>query len=83
MRVRRRHLAPLAQVIVKAEHTELGPNTRFVVTDLDAGDEPQGLYDGLYCVCGEMENRIKDQQLGCSPTRRRRATLTSTSPASF
>ena len=52
------------RVVVKAEHTELGPNTRFVVTSLDMDDDPQGLYDGMYCERGEMENRIKDQQLG-------------------
>ena len=35
------------RVVAKAEHTALGPNTRFVVTSLDVGDDPQGLYDGL------------------------------------
>ena len=39
-------------------------NTRFVVINLDLADDPQGLYDGMYCERGEMENRIKDQQLG-------------------
>ena len=52
------------QVVVKAEHTDLGANTRFIVTNLDMDDDPQGLYDGMYCERGEMENRIKDQQLG-------------------
>ena len=52
------------RVVVKAEHTDLGANTRFVVTNLDLADDPQGLYDGMYCERGEMENRIKDQQLG-------------------
>ena len=52
------------QVAVKAEHTDLGANTRFIVTNLDMDDDPQGLYDGMYCERGEMENRIKDQQLG-------------------
>ena len=50
------------RVIVKAEHTEKGRNPRFVVTNLDG--EPQALYDQLYCARGEMENRIKEQQLG-------------------
>lgn len=49
------------RVIVKAEHLKQGPNTRFVVTNL-TGD-PQELYDDLYCQRGEMENRIKEQQL--------------------
>ena len=52
------------QVAVKAEHTDLGANTRFIVTNLDMADDPQGLYDRMYCERGEMENRIKDQQLG-------------------
>ncbi|RPJ23384.1 MAG: IS1380 family transposase [Planctomycetaceae bacterium] len=50
------------RVIVKAEHLEQGPNSRFVVTNL-AG-EPQALYDDLYCQRGDAENRIKEQQLG-------------------
>jgi len=37
-------------------------NPRFVVTSL--GDEAQSLYDNVYCARGEMENRIKEQQLG-------------------
>ena len=52
------------QVAVKAERTDLGANTRFIVTNLDMEDDPQGLYDGMYCERGEMENRIKNQQLG-------------------
>ncbi|MBR9871447.1 MAG: IS1380 family transposase [Gammaproteobacteria bacterium] len=50
------------RVIVKAEHTRLGSNPRFVVTNLEQGD--RFLYDKLYCARGDMENRIKDQQLG-------------------
>jgi hypothetical protein len=50
------------RVIVKAEHTDQGSNPRFVVTNLER--EPQGLYDEVYCARGEMENRIKEQQLG-------------------
>ena len=49
------------RVIVKAEHTEQGSNPRYVVTNL-TGD-PQKLYDEVYCARGEMENRIKEQQL--------------------
>lgn len=51
-----------ARVIVKAEHLDLGPNCRFLVTNL-AG-EPQRLYDEVYCQRGDAENRIKEQQLG-------------------
>jgi hypothetical protein len=50
------------RVIVKAEHTDQGRNPRFVVTNL--GGDAQALYDQMYCARGEMENRIKEQQLG-------------------
>lgn len=49
------------RVIVKAEYSHRGANTRFVVTNLPGN--PQQLYDCLYCARGEMENRIKEQQL--------------------
>jgi len=50
------------RVIVKAEYLDQGPNTRFVVTNLD--HTPKDIYDDLYTQRGEMENRIKEQQLG-------------------
>jgi hypothetical protein len=49
------------RVIHKAEHMSQGSNPRYVVTNL-AGD-PQHLYEKVYCARGEMENRIKEQQL--------------------
>jgi hypothetical protein len=49
------------RVIVKAEHTEQGDNPRFVVSNLPGN--PRGLYEVLFCQRGEMENRIKEQQL--------------------
>ena len=49
------------RVIAKIEHTERGINPRYVVTNLEGN--PQALYDTLYCARGEMENRIKEQQL--------------------
>jgi hypothetical protein len=49
------------RIIVKIEHTEKGSNLRYVVTNLTG--KPQFLYDKLYCARGEMENRIKEQQL--------------------
>ena len=49
------------RVIVKAEHTALGENPRYVVTNLPG--DPQQLYEKLYCARGESENRIKEQQL--------------------
>ena len=50
------------RVILKAEHTDKGRNPRYLVTNL-AG-EAQSLYEATYCARGEMENRIKEQQLG-------------------
>ena len=49
------------RVIVKAEHNTSGANPRFVVTNLPG--DPQQLYDDLYCQRGDIENRIKEQQL--------------------
>jgi len=50
------------RVIVKAEHNEQGANPRFVVTTLS--NAPQQLYERGYCARGDMENRIKECQLG-------------------
>jgi hypothetical protein len=49
------------RIIVKAEHNAQGDNPRFVVSNLPGN--PRGLYEVLYCERGEMENRIKEQQL--------------------
>lgn len=49
------------RVIAKAEFNRLGPNNRFIVTNLD--DAGQYLYEDVYCARGDMENRIKEQQL--------------------
>lgn len=49
-------------IIAKLEVTDKGPNPRFIVTNLP-GDS-QLLYDQVYCARGDMENRIKEQQLG-------------------
>jgi hypothetical protein len=50
------------RVIVKAEYSAKGENPRFLVTNLQ--DQPQALYEQVYCARGDMENRIKEQQLG-------------------
>ena len=50
------------RVIAKIEHTDQGANPRFIVTNLKGPS--QSIYDGTYCARGEMENRIKEQQLG-------------------
>ena len=49
------------RIIAKAEHTSKGSNPRFVVTNLVG--KAQQLYDKVYCLRGDMENRIKEQQL--------------------
>jgi hypothetical protein len=49
------------RVIMKAERLPEGSNPRFVVTNLQG--DPQALYDEFYVKRGEMENRIKEQQL--------------------
>ena len=52
------------RVVGKAEHLEKGANPRFVVTTLSADDQPAAvLYEATYCARGEMENRIKEQQM--------------------
>ena len=50
------------RVIVKAEVLPKGPNVRFVVTNL--AEAPKTIYDDRYTARGDMENRIKEQQLG-------------------
>lgn len=49
------------RVIAKIEHSSHGANPRYVVTNLKG--EAKHLYDTLYCARGDMENRIKEQQL--------------------
>jgi len=52
------------RVIGKAEHLAKGSNPRFVVTSLSAQRYPaRFLYEKIYCARGDMENRIKEQQL--------------------
>jgi hypothetical protein len=52
------------RVIGKAEHLKGGPNPRFIVTSLTEQQRPaQELYEQDYCGRGDMENRIKEQQL--------------------
>jgi hypothetical protein len=48
-------------LIGKAEVTRLGENPRYIVTNLLGA--PEDLYDKIYCARGDMENRIKEQQL--------------------
>ena len=48
-------------MIVKAEHGPNGSNPRYVVTNLPG--KPHILYRERYCARGDLENRIKEQQL--------------------
>jgi len=50
------------RVIAKAEHGDKGSNPRYVVTNLKG--KAQAIYEDIYCARGEMENRIKETQLG-------------------
>ena len=64
------------RVVGKAEYLAKGSNPRFVVTSLDS--EAWGareLYEQLYCQRGEMENRIKEQQLDLFADRTSSATM--------
>jgi len=49
------------RVIARIEHGAKGANPRYIVTNLEGGG--QDLYEKLYCARGDMENRIKEQQL--------------------
>jgi hypothetical protein len=52
------------RVVAKAEYMDKGSNPRFIVTSIEMKrmDAPT-LYEQLYCGRGDMENRIKEQQL--------------------
>jgi len=52
------------RVVGKAEYLSKGDNPRFVVTNLSPRKAAaKRLYEKLYCARGDMENRIKEQQL--------------------
>ena len=78
-RYRTRKSWPRARrVVAKAEYLAKGANPRFVVTSLRAEQAPgQQLYETIYCARGEMENRIKEQQLGLFTDRTSTAELRS------
>jgi hypothetical protein len=64
------------RVVAKAEHLPRGPNPRFVVTSLAAAEiDARTLYEEVYCARGEVENRIKEQQLDLFADRTSAATL--------
>jgi hypothetical protein len=64
------------RVVGKAEHLSQGANPRFVVTSLAAEEiDARVLYEDLYCARGDMENRIKEQQLALFADRTSTATM--------
>jgi hypothetical protein len=64
------------RVIGKAEYLAKGENPRFVVTSLSAEKiDARTLYEEEYCGRGEMENRIKEQQLYLFADRTSAATM--------
>jgi hypothetical protein len=52
------------RVVGKAEYLVNGANPRYIVTSLSKEEhEGRSLYEETYCARGDMENRIKEQQL--------------------
>ena len=49
------------RVIAKSEYLPKGPNPRFIVSNICLASGR--LYEKVYCARGDMENRIKEQQL--------------------
>jgi len=50
------------RVIARLEHSDKGDNPRYIVTNLE--QPGNSVYEQCYCARGEMENRIKEAQLG-------------------
>jgi len=64
------------RVVGKAEYLPGRANPRFVVTSLSRAEYgARALYEDLYCARGDMENRIKEQQLGLFADRTSTATF--------
>lgn len=64
------------RVIGKAEHLAKGANPRFVVKSIKQDEiDAKCLYEKEYCARGEMENRIKEQQLYLFADRTSTATM--------
>ena len=52
------------RVVAKAEALPKGANPRFIVTSFSKDQvDAKTLYEEVYCARGEMENKIKEQQL--------------------
>jgi hypothetical protein len=66
------------RVVGKAEQLPGKANPRFIVTSFaPARWAPAALYEDCYCARGDMENRIKEQQLGLFADRTSTATMRS------
>ena len=53
------------RVVAKVEYLPRGENPRFIVTSVPLEEcDGRTLYEQVYCARGDMENRIKEQQLG-------------------
>lgn len=64
------------RVVAKAEVTQGDTNPRFVVTSLGRDEaEARYLYEKVYCARGDMENRIKENQLDLFADRTSAATM--------
>jgi Transposase DDE domain group 1 len=64
------------RVIGKAEWMEKGANPRFVVTSVPPERmDARAAYEDFYCARGDMENRIKEQQLDMFADRTSAATM--------
>jgi hypothetical protein len=64
------------RIIGKAEHLRKGANPRFIVTSLPPEEvDGRTLYERDYCARGDMENRIKEQQLDLFAARTSTATM--------
>ena len=64
------------RVVGKAEYLQKGKNPRFIVTSLSKEQfDCQTLYEQQYCARGDMENRIKEQQLYLFADRTSAATM--------
>lgn len=52
------------RIVAKVEYTDQGPNPRYVVTSLSKDHLcPKAIYEQIYCMRGEAENRIKEVQI--------------------
>jgi hypothetical protein len=64
------------RVIGKAKYLPRGENPRFLATNLPCGElAARKLYEDVYCARGDMENRIKGQQLYLFADRTSSATM--------